>query len=308
MPWFTHPFTALAHLPTRIRGWLSRPFPVPGSGIRRLRIAGVTGGFVAVFLWAFHPFDMARFFPEGLFGWICLGYGAITSAVYLLVMEGLVRSGWVQEARWTIFREMGAQALLVSLIAVANMLYTDALQGRSTDWGRVGAWLVITWQVAAFPIVFNTAFRHYVALRRQLAAARSLDVLAHRAVMPDSPVAQDSPVHLSGKNREEDLHLPLPDILAIEATGNYLKVFFLKNSQPTYALIRLTLQEAIRALPPEGPVQRCHRSFVVNLNRVTAVTGNAQGLRLSVQGMKESVPVSRAYVEPVRTRLRDLRS
>jgi DNA-binding LytR/AlgR family response regulator len=51
-------------------------------------------------------------------------------------------------------------------------------------------------------------------------------------------------------------------------------------------------------------VVRCHRSFLINVNAIEHVSGNAQGLRLQlvmVSGVE--VPVSRSYIPKLRALL-----
>ena len=54
----------------------------------------------------------------------------------------------------------------------------------------------------------------------------------------------------------------------------------------------------------EGQIQiksivRCHRSFIVNLDKVIKVSGNAQGFKLHLEGTDFMVPVARKYSEIV---------
>jgi DNA-binding LytR/AlgR family response regulator len=51
------------------------------------------------------------------------------------------------------------------------------------------------------------------------------------------------------------------------------------------------VEESTRHLPF---LFRCHRAYIVNLDRVTNIGGNAQGYRLSLSNNPEVVPVSRA--------------
>jgi DNA-binding LytR/AlgR family response regulator len=48
---------------------------------------------------------------------------------------------------------------------------------------------------------------------------------------------------------------------------------------------------------------RCHRMYLVNLQRVISVSGNAQGLKLQLDGLEEAIPVSRNLTETVREKL-----
>ena len=49
---------------------------------------------------------------------------------------------------------------------------------------------------------------------------------------------------------------------------------------------------------------RCHRTYLVNLDRVGHVSGNAQGYKLHLEGIDNLVPVSRSLNEEINLRLK----
>jgi DNA-binding LytR/AlgR family response regulator len=72
-----------------------------------------------------------------------------------------------------------------------------------------------------------------------------------------------------------------------------------------HRLIRNTLVNAesmMRAFFP--PLIRCHRSYIVNLDQIKNVDGNAQGLVITLKPCSEKVPVSRKYIDELKQRLK----
>ena len=49
----------------------------------------------------------------------------------------------------------------------------------------------------------------------------------------------------------------------------------------------------------ETAIKRTHRSYLVNLERVTEVSGNAQGYRLKVRDSEREIPLSRSFAPAV---------
>jgi DNA-binding LytR/AlgR family response regulator len=45
---------------------------------------------------------------------------------------------------------------------------------------------------------------------------------------------------------------------------------------------------------------RCHRTYIVNTDKIYSVTGNAQGYRLSLHDTQEEIPVSRTYLHVIK--------
>jgi DNA-binding LytR/AlgR family response regulator len=110
-------------------------------------------------------------------------------------------------------------------------------------------------------------------------------------------------VLLRGTLADEQLQLPPQAVLALVAADNYVEVHYERAGAPARALLRQSLAALEAQLAPWPRFMRVHRSYVVNLTRVTAATGNAQGYRLQVAGLAQAVPVARAYTAALRQRL-----
>lgn len=85
------------------------------------------------------------------------------------------------------------------------------------------------------------------------------------------------------------------NFLFASAEGNYCNIYYINNGQTCKSLIRIPLK-IVEEQISNSRIVRCHRSFIVNLDKVTDAKGNAQGYRLSLQDMAEAVPVSRKYL------------
>ena len=63
---------------------------------------------------------------------------------------------------------------------------------------------------------------------------------------------------------------------------------------------RVTLSSLEIQLKEASSLIRCHRSYLVNLNKVKNISGNAQGLKLELINQSEIIPVSRNYIPIVK--------
>ena len=95
------------------------------------------------------------------------------------------------------------------------------------------------------------------------------------------------------------LELNIQELLYVEAMQNYAMIFLADGSSQ---IVRSTLKFLESTLSPYHII-RTHRSYLVNLKNVKMVSGNAQGLKLSLQGTDTIVPVSRSYIASVKARL-----
>ncbi|SER36922.1 LytR/AlgR family response regulator transcription factor [Neolewinella agarilytica] len=70
------------------------------------------------------------------------------------------------------------------------------------------------------------------------------------------------------KVKDRLIRLMLTDILYLEADDYYCKV----HTEDHSYLATKTLKKLSEQLPPDGPFFRCHRSYVVNIKRITEIS------------------------------------
>ena len=89
------------------------------------------------------------------------------------------------------------------------------------------------------------------------------------------------------------------DILYIEASDNYVSVYYLMNNKVSKYMIRNTLKNLELKLGKIGFI-RCHRSYLVNFNKVKVLKREKEGLFLVLNVEDELVlPVSKTYVSAI---------
>ena len=104
---------------------------------------------------------------------------------------------------------------------------------------------------------------------------------------------------LDGCLRDVTEFTPL-DFLYAESDGNYVSIHYTKDSKEKELLLRATMSQIEEAFSAMPRAVKCHRAFLVNIDKVEKVSGNAQGLRLRMAHCSEEVPVSRAHVNKVK--------
>ncbi|MCA1751378.1 MAG: LytTR family transcriptional regulator, partial [Flavobacteriales bacterium] len=167
--------------------------------------------------------------------------------------------------------------------------------------------------VGAFPVTVGVLLRQNAYQRQYLAQSElyNTQIDSQHADLQEVSVDKN-PVPASTKTayvklQEEGsgkpFECPAVALLAIEAADNYVKLHLDPESADAAGnpfrkteLLRLPLSAAEEALSARPAFFRCHRSWLVNLDRLENVEGNARGYRLHLEGMKGSVPVSRSRI------------
>lgn len=85
------------------------------------------------------------------------------------------------------------------------------------------------------------------------------------------------------------------DLLYIESADNYVKIYYLINGKLSQEVIRNTLKK-MEAMLLEFSIIRCHRSYMVNINHVSAIQKDKDGHILQLDSANDlRIPVSKTY-------------
>jgi hypothetical protein len=113
-------------------------------------------------------------------------------------------------------------------------------------------------------------------------------------------------VHFNDENGDTKLTVQLDDLLYIEASENYVTIHYLDHNQPDRMLLRNSMKRMEEQMAG-FPVVRCHRSYMVNLNRIRLAKKDKSGLILHLRTTEKiSVPVSESYKELLQGRFRQV--
>ena len=89
------------------------------------------------------------------------------------------------------------------------------------------------------------------------------------------------------------------NLLYIEAYDNYVNIYYLNKGAVSKYLLRNTLK-SLEDLFRNSEVVRCHRSYMVNFEKVKVIRKAKEGLELELDlPTLIDLPVSRTYVEKV---------
>jgi DNA-binding LytR/AlgR family response regulator len=121
------------------------------------------------------------------------------------------------------------------------------------------------------------------------------------AVTPKDPITFES------DTQKEKKTIDAEHLVYIESASNYIKIFFEQKGELTYAIVRMTMKKAAETVSPYSVFFRCHRAYIVNLDKIEHVEGNAQGYKLKLRGAGDHVPVSRNFNSEFSDRLLEFR-
>ena len=281
----------------QLRSIFSRPFPESDELGQNLREIAMISSFVAVIVWWLRPAGGALFEERAILQGLAFG---VTTFVVSLAYFGLGRlipgvrrniPSWTF-GKWLIY-VMG----LLLCIAWGNLLVVKLLYpGYELDLTAFLDMAQWTLLIGFLPVVGSGWWIWYSNNRKNIAAAASIGKSRKSTNPPETLTLQNAA-------RTQQLQVPADRILYLESRQNYVTIRHLDAENTlTESTLRNTLKDLLTQLP-EAEFFRCHQSYIVRLDRIEEVSGNAQGLRLTLRdGDENEVPVSRRYIAELRNR------
>jgi len=99
---------------------------------------------------------------------------------------------------------------------------------------------------------------------------------------------------------ELKISIVLENLLYVESSDNYTTIHYLNKSKLSNFLIRNTLKWMDENITKETPLVRCHRSFLVNLDKVKVLRKTKDGIFLELEALNTpDIPVSKTYYDKV---------
>ena len=88
----------------------------------------------------------------------------------------------------------------------------------------------------------------------------------------------------------------LENLLYIESADNYATIYYINKSSKSHYMIRNSLKWMEENLAMDTPLIRCHRSYIVNLDKVKILKKEKNGIMLELDAESTpDIPVSKTY-------------
>jgi hypothetical protein len=286
---------------------LNQPYPCEDPVRRRWAKAFWIGFFVGLFLLIFQPFGLDSWVTPNKTAKI-LGFGLISflmTAGLSLLLPVFLPKLFTNE-RWTVGREILWITAHITLIGLVNYFYINWLIANAIHGIQLFGMIIVTFLIGIFPSAGSVLVTYIVKLKKYQQAAREIPVREHHAENPGEEPAQPVLITLTAENEKETLSFPPADLLYIESSDNYSTVVYLKNNQPVKTMLRSSLSRLETQVTGNTVLVRCHRSYIINLEKVEKVTGNAQGYKLHLHDGSIQIPVARKYNDTLVAQLKSM--
>lgn len=275
--------------------WLSKPYYFNPSILFKLKISFFHGLFIFLFLYIFRPFYLVQF--EIIILEYTLGIGIIASigTFMVLYIPALIFKDYFSEDKWTVGRNLFLMSTGISFIGIV-LWYFSEMYKKPYNLKEVSLveFLFYTFLVSLIPLTFFIFINEKSVRERR---EKRVDEIKEIKKEKEISIAKDlnKEISIESDNGKEKINFHLDNLIYITSQGNYAS-FFLKNEKGLKEkILRVTLTKIETELKEFSNVIRCHKSYIVNINYINDISGNARGYLLKSDIIALDIPVSRSF-------------
>lgn len=279
---------------------VKEPYPFNKSLKKEILSAVVFGLFVFLFLQIFQPFGLSNYRSESK-TFELAGYGLVTFTVLLAnnLLFSLLFPQWYSRATWTVGKNILYTTYMFFCIGLGNLFYSVWRGYLNLDLDGFLFYQGMTLLVGLFPVTLSTFVVYSNRLKKAINEANGLN-----SVLGKQEEIDHSAMQIPSFNKSEKISLKVDQLFCIKSTENYVELYFSEKNQIKKEVIRNTLKNLESIFEAFPNIQKCHRSYLVNLDKVQHFSGNAQGLALTFkEELNLTIPVSRTFVKTIKGQL-----
>ena len=255
--------------------------------------------FALVFLTAYVPFSETAWFQVGKSNYFFITAAFVGSGMLFLTLSRILMNWVIRKSRHFPFWLYILWLFLeIMIIAVCHTLISYfEIQATDHSFGYLYAKSVlITFIALAVPYIVTILAILLKDTQRHLMLTKSDTDESDDEVMPEHTEI----INLMDNNGNLKLSVKLDNLYYIKAEDNYINVFYQRSGAIASYMLRCKMQTIADNCVDSSSLMRCHRSYIVNINKVSVLHNEADGFVIDFEreGL-DSIPVSKTYSQRV---------
>ena len=261
-----------------------------------IRLVLFTAVFALLFINIFQPFGSRSWYPNisdfkyFFFSSLIILIGMLVVLISRLIMLAYVKKRAITYLQYGIW--ILAEILSMSMFYA---LFTKFIprEGASRDFVEV---LQKSTLHAALVLLLPYAILWlYFSWQDKNAILQKLKQEDKTAEMPKKNL-----IAFQDEKGEFKISIVRENLLYVDSADNYATIHYLNKSKLSHYLIRNSLKWMEENLTKESSLVRCHRSYIVNLDKVKVLRKTKDGIFLELDALNTpDIPVSKTYYERV---------
>ncbi len=278
-----------------VKKWMYKEYPLINCNITKIRIASFFGIFVYLFLIIYKPYEVKNM--AGNFYIFSIGYSLCTFIGLVLGFIGLpkIAKKYFKPCIWKIKNEILFLTINFLIVSLLIYLYKEAFGAKITYTRDFLEVLLICLSIGVFPIMI-LVFSVEIKMKR-INKKAALEVNKLRVDKENIVHDNEKEIVINTETRKNSqLTFPEEDFIFAQGMGNYSSIYFMNNQKVNRTTIRINLKNLFEQISFDNHhIIRCHRSYIINKNKILTIKGNARSLIMILEGVKEEIPISRSF-------------
>ena len=254
--------------------------------------------FALVFLTAYVPFSSTAWFQVGKGSYFFTTLAFVGTGTLFLALSRTLMTWLVKKMRhfpfwfyilW-LFLEIVLIAVFYTLLSYFQIQPTGG-QSYGISYILAKSFL-ITLVALGVPYTVTDLVILLKDAQQRLMLTKSDTVESDDEVMPQHTEI----INLMDNNGNLKLSVKLDNLYYIKAEDNYINVFYQRSGAIASYMLRCKMQTIADNCVDSSSLMRCHRSYIVNINKVSVLHNEADGFVIDFEreGL-DSIPVSKTY-------------
>jgi len=287
----------------KLVSFLKQPYPFYFEGKDLFYLCAVLFSMSLFFNYFFKPFNV--YVPEQKmdFFWISVIHSTMP-VVVIAMASGFLKLKPSITDEWLLWKEFVLIFIILVLTGTGQFLIRDVIYNNPNNW----SWAYFLEEVRNTCLVGMLFVAILVPInlnRLLLKNQQKAFSISSEVGNPQTPVMA-SLLSVKPRQKQDAFQLDANNLIFAKSEGNYVALISLEDGKAVKVLKRITIKELEALLSSVPFITKTHRSYLVNLQKIKKISGNAQGYRLNLNGTDHLVPVSRYLIDAFEERLKSL--
>lgn len=273
--------------------WLNKPYPLLEKNSNKLLLAFGFAIFTSLFLLIYKPFgakDITSNQTIFLCGFgFCVFLGLVLN--YFLLPKLLLNV--FNPEKWQVKKEVIYIIWSFLLISIFNYFYNTIIGKDIAPYRNWLEFFGITISIGIFPLLILIYLVEKKQSQKNIIQAKILS----KTIKKDKTnlKIEKSITIVPETLKSEPLTLNVNDFIFAVSDNNYVTVYFVEKNRLNQKLLRLSLKNLESQLSKINTIFRCHKSYLINKQKIITIKGNARSLVIFVEFYNEAIPISRNF-------------
>lgn len=263
-----------------------------------IRLIFFTAIFALLFINIFKPFGARDWYKISDFKFFVFASLIVLVGMLVVVISRLIMLAYVKK-RSISYLEYGAWVLMEILsMSMFYALFTKFIPRENVNRDFLQIYYDSTLHAALILLLPYSILWLYLSWREKNLMLQNMKPEDKIAELPKRKL-----IAFMDEKGEFKISIVMDNLLYIDSADNYATIHYLNKSKLSHFLLRNSLKWMEETLIKDTPLVRCHRSYIVNLDKVKVLRKTKEGIFLELEAINTpDIPVSKTYYERVMTK------